>query len=64
MCKGDGYGLLSLISKEGLVGDSLNNHPKDAKSENLEVCSEEGASGFGSLCKGLMADKSLGSFKM
>ena len=59
VCKGDGYGLLCLISGEGWIGSSSDNHPKDAKSANLEVCSEEGASGFGSPGRGLMGDQSL-----
>lgn len=53
VCKGDGYGLLCLIcGGEGWIGSSSDNHPKDAKTANLEVCSEEGASGFGSPGRG------------
>lgn len=58
-CNGDGYRLLRISSGKGLIVDFSTIHSKDAKSENLDLCNEEGALGFGSPSKGLMGDESL-----
>ena len=52
MCQGDGYEPLRLISNEGWVKGSSNNHSKDAKSANLYMCNEEGLRVFGAQVRG------------
>lgn len=50
---GDVYRPLHKIFGKGLAVESPENQPKDAKIVNLELCSKEGASGFGSPSRGL-----------
>lgn len=55
--KGDVCRPLCVISSEGLVVESL--EPKDSKMVNLEVCSDEGVSGFRCPNRGPLAVESL-----